>query len=100
MPLPNGSLRRPELCTRWSPDILPITNLGRDPEQEYFTDGITEDIITALSRLRWFFVIARTSTFGYKGQGIDVLGGCPDYRPSGIRHVGHEARLGFGTERE
>ncbi len=48
--------------------VLPFTNMSGDPEQEYFSDGITEDIITALSRLRWFFVIARNSTFVYKGQ--------------------------------
>src|SRR5262249_32731410 len=52
--------------------VLPFTNMSGDPEQEYFSDGITEDIITALSRLRWFFVIARNSTFAYKGQAVDV----------------------------
>jgi TolB-like protein len=52
--------------------VLPFTNMSGDPEQEYFSDGITEDIITALSRLRWFFVIARNSTFAFKGQGVDV----------------------------
>jgi TolB-like protein/cytochrome c-type biogenesis protein CcmH/NrfG len=46
--------------------------MSGDPEQEYFSDGITEDIITALSRLHWFFVIARNSTFAYKGQRLDV----------------------------
>ena len=48
--------------------MLPFQNMSGDPEQEYFADGITEDIITALSKLRWFFVIARNSTFTYKGQ--------------------------------
>ena len=52
--------------------VLPFQNMSGDPEQEYFTDGITEDIITALSRFRWFFVIARNSTFVYKGKPIDV----------------------------
>ena len=52
--------------------VLPFTNMSGDAEQEYFSDGITEDIITALSRLRWFFVIARNSTFVYKGQAADV----------------------------
>jgi adenylate cyclase len=52
--------------------ILPFTNMSGDPEQEYFSDGITEDIITALSRLHWFFVIARNSTFAYKGKPVDV----------------------------
>jgi TolB-like protein len=55
--------------------VLPFVNMSRDPEQEYFSDGITEDIITALSRLRWFFVIARNSTFYYKGKPVDVLRG-------------------------
>src|SRR6516225_7430887 len=52
--------------------VLPFANLSHDPEQEFFADGITEDIITALSRLRWFFVIARNSTFTYKGRAVDV----------------------------
>ena len=52
--------------------VLPFSNMSGDPEQDYFSDGITEDIITALSRFRWFLVIARSSTFVYKGQGVDV----------------------------
>jgi adenylate cyclase len=52
--------------------VLPFTNMSGDPEQEYFADGITEDITTALSRLRWLFVIARNSTFTYKGRAVDV----------------------------
>jgi len=52
--------------------VLPFENLSGDPEQEYFSDGITDDIITALSRVRWFFVIARNSTFAYKGTSPDV----------------------------
>jgi adenylate cyclase len=54
--------------------------MSGDPEQEYFSDGITEDIISALSRLRWFFVIARNSTFVYKGQAVDVKAGGRDSR--------------------
>ena len=46
--------------------VLPFANMSGDPEQEYFTDGITEDIITALSKLRWFFVVERNSSFTYK----------------------------------
>jgi pentatricopeptide repeat protein len=46
--------------------------MSGDPEQEYFADGMVEEIITALSRIRWLFVIARNSTFTYKGQAIDV----------------------------
>jgi TolB-like protein len=48
--------------------VLPFINMSGDPEQEYFSDGISEDIITALSKLRWFFVIARNSSFIYKGK--------------------------------
>jgi TolB-like protein len=62
----------PRVADKPSIAVLPFTNMSGDPEQEYFSDGITEDIITALSRLRWFFVIARNSTFAYKGQGVDV----------------------------
>jgi len=52
--------------------VLPFPNMSGDPEQEYFADGMVEEIITALSRIRWLFVIARNSTFTYKGQTIDV----------------------------
>ena len=52
--------------------VLPFQNLSGDPEQEYFADGIVEDIITALSRMRWLFVIARNSSFTYKGRAVDV----------------------------
>ncbi|MFB9267220.1 adenylate/guanylate cyclase domain-containing protein [Bradyrhizobium erythrophlei] len=64
--------------------VLPFSNISGDPEQEYFADGITEDIITALSHHRWFFVIARNSTFVYKGRAVDVkqVG-----RELGVRYV-------------
>ena len=52
--------------------VLPFNNMSGDPEQEYFSDGITEDIITALSKFRWFFVTARNSTFAYKGQSPNI----------------------------
>jgi len=52
--------------------VLPFTNLTGDPQQEYFSDGISEDIITALSKLRWFFVIARNSSFIYKGKAVHM----------------------------
>ena len=52
--------------------VLPFSNMSGDPDQEYFADGISEDLITALSRIRWFFVIARNSCFAYKGQSPDV----------------------------
>jgi TolB-like protein/class 3 adenylate cyclase/Flp pilus assembly protein TadD len=64
--------------------VLPFTNMSGDPEQEYFADGMVEEIITALSRIRWLFVIARNSTFAYKGQAVDVkqVG-----RELGVRYV-------------
>jgi TolB-like protein len=52
--------------------VLPFINMSGDPEQEYFSDGISEDIITALSKLRWFFVIARNSSFVYKGKAVHM----------------------------
>jgi TolB-like protein/Tfp pilus assembly protein PilF len=52
--------------------VLPFENMSGDPEQEYFSDGICEDIITALSRLKWLFVTARNSSFSYKGRTVDV----------------------------
>jgi adenylate cyclase len=64
--------------------VLPFANMSGDPEQEYFADGMVEEIITALSRIRWLFVIARNSSFTYKGQAIDVkqVG-----RDLGVRYV-------------
>jgi adenylate cyclase len=61
-----------ELPDKPSIAVLPFTNMSSDPEQEFMADGITEDIITALSKFRWFFVTARSSTFTYKGQAIDI----------------------------
>jgi adenylate cyclase len=65
---------RPALSLPDKPSIavLPFQNLSDDPEQEYFADGITEDITTALARFRWFFVIARNSSYTYKGKVIEV----------------------------
>jgi TolB-like protein len=64
--------------------VLPFQNMSGDPEQEYFADGIVEEIITALSRVRWLFVIARNSSFIYKGRAVDVrqIG-----REQGVRYV-------------
>jgi adenylate cyclase len=77
---------RPGLARPDKPSIavLPFTNLSGDPQQEYFADGMADDIITALSRLRWLFVIARNSTLMYKGKPIDVraVG-----RELGVRYV-------------
>ena len=64
--------------------VLPFANMSGDPEQEYFADGMVEEISTALSRIRWFFVIARNSTFTYKGHAVDVKQvGCE----LGVRYV-------------
>ncbi len=52
--------------------VLPFANLSSDPEQDYFAEGMVEDIITNLARLRWLFVIARNSTFTYKGRAVDI----------------------------
>ena len=62
----------PKLPDKPSIAVLPFENMSGDPEQEYFADGIAEDIITGLSRFHWFFVIARNSSFTYKGSAVDV----------------------------
>ena len=66
--------------------VLPFQNMSGDPEQEYFVDGMVEEIITALSRIRWLFVIARNSTFTYKGRAVDV------------KHVGRELGVRYVLE--
>jgi TolB-like protein len=85
---PSGAaaITRPSLPLPDKPSIavLPFQNMSGDPEQEYFADGIVEEIITALSRFRQLFVIARNSTFTYKGRAVDVkqVG-----RELGVRYV-------------
>jgi adenylate cyclase len=64
--------------------VLPLDNLSNDPEQDYLADGISEDLITALSKIRWLFVIARNSTFTYKGQAVEVK---QVARELGVRYV-------------
>jgi len=66
--------------------VLPFANMSGDPEQEYFADGMVEEIITALSRIRWLFVIACNSSFTYKGKSIDV------------KHVGRELGVRYVLE--
>jgi len=75
---PRADARRPSIA------VLPFENLSGDPEQEYFADGVVEEIITALSRMRWLFVIARNSSFTYKRKAVDVrqIG-----RELGVRYV-------------
>src|SRR5215217_6861391 len=74
LPLPN----KPSVA------VLPFTNMSGDPEQEYFADGVVEEIVTALSRIKWLFVIARNSSFTYKGKAVNLkqVG-----RELGIRYV-------------
>ena len=79
--LPSGP---PPLPDKPSLAVMPFQNMSGDPEQEYFADGMVEEIITALSRITWLFVIARNSSFTYKGQAVDVkqVG-----RELGVRYV-------------
>jgi adenylate cyclase len=73
-----------ERADRPSIAVLPFTNMSGDPEQEYFVDGIVEDVITGLSRIKWLYVVSRNSTFVYKARAIDVkqVG-----RELGVRYV-------------
>ena len=66
--------------------VLPFTNMTGDPQQDYFSDGVSEDIITALSKLRWFFVIARNSSFIYKDRAVHM------------RQIGDELGVGYVVE--
>ncbi|HEY8874040.1 MAG TPA: adenylate/guanylate cyclase domain-containing protein, partial [Stellaceae bacterium] len=81
-----GAADPPALALPDKPSIavLPFQNMSGDPEQEYFVDGMVEEIITALSKIQWLFVIARNSTFTYKGRAVDVkeVG-----RELGVRYV-------------
>jgi adenylate cyclase len=83
---PHASAERPALALPDKPSlaVLPFQNMSGDPEQEYFADGMVEDIITCLSRSGWLFVIARNSSFAYKGTSPDVrrVG-----RELGVRYV-------------
>jgi TolB-like protein/Flp pilus assembly protein TadD len=83
-----GAAEPPALSLPDKPSIavLPFANMSGDPEQEYFADGMVEEIITALSRIRWFFVIARNSSFTYKGRAVDV------------KQVGHELGVRYVLE--
>ena len=84
-PLP-GSPQPLPLPDKPSIAVLPFANLSGDPEQEYFADGMVDEIITALSRIKWLFVIARNSSFTYKGQAVDV------------KRVGHELGVSYVLE--
>jgi adenylate cyclase len=82
----DGASARPAFALPDKPSIavLPFDNMSGDPEQEYFADGIVEDIITALSRVKSFFVIARNSSFTYKGKAVDIK---QVSRELGVRYV-------------
>jgi TolB-like protein/Tfp pilus assembly protein PilF len=75
---------QPALTDRPGIAVLPFINMSGDRSQEYFSDGISEDIITALSKLRWFFVIARNSSFVYKGRSVHIN---EIARELGVRYV-------------
>jgi TolB-like protein len=79
-PRPDALTDRPTLA------VLPFANMTADPEQDYFADGVTEELTTELSHLRWFSVIARNSAFTYKGRAVDV------------REVGRELGVGYVLE--
>lgn len=93
---PNGS--KPEIPDKPSIAVLPFTNMSGDPEQDYFSDGITEDIITALSRISDLFVIARNSSFVYKDKPkriVDVAGelGVRYVLEGSVRKAGNRVRV-------
>src|SRR5439155_8919110 len=78
--------RKVETVPRVSICVLPFANMSGEPEQEYFSDGISEDIITDLSKLRWFYVIARNSSFIYKGKSVHH------------KQIGEELGVGYVVE--
>jgi adenylate cyclase len=85
--------------------VLPFANMSGDPEQEYFADGMVEEIITALSRIRWLFVIARNSSFTYKDKAVDVkqVGGELGVRyilEGSVRKAGGRIRITAQLRRE
>ena len=90
--LPKAATDKPAIA------VLPFANMSGDPEQEYFVDGLTEDIITALSRISALWVIARTSTFTYKGKPTDVKRvakelGVRYVMEGSVRHAGDRLRV-------
>jgi TolB-like protein len=85
-PAVDASHSMPLLPSKPSIAVLPFQNLSGDPEQAYFADGVVEEIITALSRVRWLFVIARNSSFTYQGRNVD------------LKQVGQELGVGYVLE--
>jgi adenylate cyclase len=87
-----------EMPAKPSIAVLPFQNMSDDPQQEYFVDGMVEDIITGLSRIKWLFVIARNSSFVYKGKAVDVrqVGrelGVRYVLEGGVRKAGNRLRI-------
>src|SRR3954462_2553228 len=100
--LPDDESASSEVLTKKSAEpsiaVLPFTNMSGDPDQEFFTDGVTEDIITELSRFRSLFVIARNSTFVYKGRATKVQDIARDLNvdfvvEGSVRRVGGRVRI-------
>jgi len=94
--LPSDGIR--EQSNRPAIAVLPFVNMSDDAEQEYFSDGISEDLITALSKLRWFFVIARNSSFSYKGKAVHIRQVAEELGASyviegSVRKVGDRVRI-------
>jgi adenylate cyclase len=97
-PTPSPERARVPLPDRPSIAVLPFQNMSGDPEQEYFADGMVEDIITGLSRIKWLFVIARNSSFVYKGKAVDIrqVGrelGVRYVLEGGVRKAGNRLRI-------
>lgn len=86
----------PAVADRPSIAVLPFHNMTADPEQDYFADGMVEELITALSRIRWLFVIAHNSSFSYKGQSVKQVGhdlGVRYVLEGSIRKAGNRIRI-------
>jgi TolB-like protein len=97
---PASEAQRPMLALPDKPSIavLPFQNMSGDPEQEYFADGMVEDIITGLSRIKWLFVISRNSSFGYKDKSPDIRAvgrelGVRYVLEGSVRKVGNRVRI-------
>ena len=86
----------PRVSDKPSIAVLPFANMSGDPEHEFLADGLTEDIITALARLSWLFVIARNSTFVYKNKPTDVRAGRARSRRA-LRARGQRAHVATGA---
>ena len=97
-PAPPPEPARLALPDKPSIAVLPFQNMSDDPKQEYFVDGMVEDIVTGLSRIKWLFVIARNSSFAYKGKAVDIrqVGrelGVRYVLEGGVRKAGNRLRI-------